>query len=216
MSGKIIKGGASESSPDNLEDMGLSSLARDRQVIKGDVVDALGSADKIIQDAKQKARKIIEQAKAAEAKMLSGAHEEGYEKGLQELNDIILRFKQEYRAVLENSEKELLKLSLKVAERIIGEALTLEPSLLLDIIHNALQSIKYQKEIRIRIHPDKLNFLKENKMQLYARLGESKEIEIVGDSLVTCDGCIIDTEIGTIDARLETQLKVLEKIFLKS
>jgi len=86
---------------------------------------------------------------------------------------------------------------------------------MLEIIHKAIESLKYQKEIRIRVNPDDLGFLKENKMQLYTMLGESKEIEIVEDALVGRGGCIIDTEIGTIDARLETQLRVIEKLFAR-
>jgi len=216
MQGKIIKGGLPDDSADDRNDLDLSSLAKDRQVLKGNVVEALDSADKIIQEARVKAASILEEARRNSEDMLNKAQEEGYEKGLAELNETILTFKQQYREILNNAEKDLLQLSLKVAERIIGRALDLEPALLLEIIHNALQSIKYQREIRIRVNPEHVPYLKENKMQLYAMLGESKEIEIVEDPLVKGDGCIIDTEIGTIDARLETQLRVVEKFLIKT
>jgi type III secretion protein L len=216
MQGKIIKGGVPEDSSGDSNDLNLSSLAKDRQVLKGNVVEALDSAEKIIQEAKNKAEEILEKARQTKEEMLAKAQEEGYEQGLAELNETILKFKSEYGQILSNSEKDLLQLSLKIAERIIGRALDMQPELLLDIIHNALQSIKYQREIRIRVNPEHLPYLKENKMQLYAMLGESKEIEIVEDPLVEGDGCIIDTEIGTIDARLETQLRVIEKFLIKT
>ncbi|MBN2432367.1 MAG: hypothetical protein JXQ27_12905 [Acidobacteria bacterium] len=216
MQGKIIKGGLPGDSADDRNDLDLSSLAKDRQVLKGNVVEALDSADKIIQEARDKAAAILEEARHNSEEMRQKAQGEGYETGLAELNETILKFKQEYREILNNAEKDLLQLSLKVAERIIGRALDMEPALLLDIIHNALQSIKYQREIRIRVNPEHVPYLKENKMQLYAMLGESKEIEIVEDPLVKGDGCIIDTEIGTIDARLETQLRVVEKFLIKT
>lgn len=215
MTGKIIKGTQPDESSPGLEKVGLSTLAGERHFLKGDVVQALASAEKIVEDARLQAQAIVDRAKAEEAGLRQRAQEEGYAEGLRELNQTILDFRTRYRAILENAEPEVLRLSLRIVERIIGKALELDPLLLVDIIHKALQSLKYQREIRIKIHPDDVSFLKANKMQLYTKLGESKEIEIVGDALVAHGGCIIDTEIGTIDARLETQLKVIEKILFK-
>ena len=216
MSGKIIKGGMPEETAPGTEKLNLSSLAGEKAVLKGDVVQALSAAERIVEEARQRAREIVEKAQAEQAAIREQSNREGYEEGLRQLNDIIADAKRKYGKILEGAEAELLKLSLKIAERIVGKALDLDRSILLDIIHKAIQSLKYQKEIRIRIHPDDVAYLKEQKMQLYAMLGESKEIEVVEDLLVARGGCIIDTEIGTIDARLETQLKVMERKLIKS
>jgi type III secretion protein L len=216
MSGKIIKGGMPEETSPGTEKLNLSSLAGEKAVLKGDVVQALSSAERIVEEARQRAREIVEKAQADQAAIREQSGREGYEEGLRQLNEIISDAKRKYGKILEGAETELLKLSLKIAERIVGKALELDRSILLDIIHKAIQSLKYQKEIRIRIHPDDVAYLKDQKMQLYAMLGESKEIEVVEDPLVGKGGCIIDTEIGTIDARLETQLKVMERTLIKS
>ncbi len=216
MSGKIIKGGMPEEPTSGTDKLSLSSLAGDKAVLKGDVVQALSSAERIVEEARQRAREIVEKAQAEQAAIREQSSREGYEEGLGQLNDIIADAKRKYGKILEGAESELLKLSLKIAERIVGKALEMDRSILLDIIHKAIQSLKYQKEIRIRIHPEDVAYLKDQKMQLYAMLGESKEIEVVEDPLVGRGGCIIDTEIGTIDARLETQLKVMERKLIKS
>lgn len=216
MSGKIIKGGMSEEPTSGTDKLTLSSLAGDKAVLKGDVVQALSSAERIVEEARQRAREIVEKAQAEQVAIREQSSRDGYEEGLGQLNDIIADAKRKYGKILEGAESELLKLSLKIAERIVGKALEMDRSVLLDIIHKAIQSLKYQKEIRIRIHPEDVAYLKDQKMQLYAMLGESKEIEVVEDPLVGRGGCIIDTEIGTIDARLETQLKVMERKLIKS
>lgn len=216
MSGKIIKGGMPEETSPGTEKLNLSSLAGEKAVLKGDVVQALSSAERIVEEARQRAREIVEKAQADQAAIREQSGREGYEEGLRQLNEVISDAKRKYGKILAGAETELLKLSLKIAERIVGKALELDRSILLDIIHKAIQSLKYQKEIRIRIHPDDVAYLKDQKMQLYAMLGESKEIEVVEDPLVGKGGCIIDTEIGTIDARLETQLKVMERTLIKS
>ena len=185
-------------------------------MLKGDVVQALSAAERIVEESRQRAREIVEKAQAEQAAIREQSSREGYEDGLRQLNEVIADAKRKYGKILEGAESELLRLSLKIAERIVGKALELDRSILLDIIHKAIQSLKYQKEIRIRIHPEDVAYLKDQKMQLYAMLGESKEIEVVEDPLVRRGGCIIDTEIGTIDARLETQLKVMERTLIKS
>jgi type III secretion protein L len=39
-------------------------------------------------------------------------------------------------------------------------------------------------------------------------------VDIVPDPKVASGGCIIESEVGTVDARLETQLRALEKALL--
>jgi flagellar biosynthesis/type III secretory pathway protein FliH len=46
-------------------------------------------------------------------------------------------------------------------------------------------------------------------------LGASSEIEIVAAASVPAGGCVIDSELGIIDARLETQLKCLEEVLVR-
>jgi len=209
MSSKIIKGTPGDESASGIDKTGRTAASGEGVVLKSDVVHAMGSAEKIIAEARDKARELLDQAKAEAAAIRAEAQRSGYEEGLTQLNRILHEAKTQYGRMLHDSEPEMF------AERIIGHCVEVTPQVMLEIIHKAIESLKYQKEIRIRVNPDDLGFLKENKMQLYTMLGESKEIEIVEDALVGRGGCIIDTEIGTIDARLETQLRVIEKLFAR-
>lgn len=208
---KIIKGSSGED-PSALSDpTSVGALSGDRPVLKGDIVLALETAERIVKDAKEKATGIIVEARREESAIREKAVEEGREEGLRRWVEAIRDCREKYRRMMESGEPEMLKISLKVAERIVGKALEMDPAVIIDIIHQALNPLKYQKEIRIRIHTQDLAVLKANKLELLARLGENKEIDVVDDPLVPRGGCIIDTEIGTIDARLDTQLRVFEK-----
>ena len=46
--------------------------------------------------------------------------------------------------------------------------------------------------------------------------GRVRFLDIVADPKVNLGGCIIESESGAVDARLETQLRVLERAMLKS
>lgn len=213
MSKQIIKGGLPDSLPD--PNPTRTGFGGDTPVLKGDVVQAMDTAERILADAKAQAEAIVAKAQAEAESVTGKAYEEGYEAGLRNLTETITHFKQTYQNMLRGAEKDIVRLSLKVAERVVGRTLETDPGLLLDIIHNAMQALKYQRQLRIRVHPSRVAYLRENRGQLYAMLGESKEIEVVEDDLVTDCGCVIDTEIGSVDARLETQLRVLEQILLK-
>jgi type III secretion protein L len=43
----------------------------------------------------------------------------------------------------------------------------------------------------------------------------SNEIEIVASTSVPRGGCLIESELGVVDARLETQLKCLEDVLVR-
>jgi len=215
MSSKIIKGTPGDESVPGADKASRPVVAGEGVVLKSDVVHAMSSAEKILAEARENARELLDKAKADAAGIREEARRAGYEEGLTQLTQTIHDAKTQYGRMLNNSEQEMLKLSLKIAERIIGRCVEVEPHMMLEIIHKAIESLKYQKEIRIRVNPEDLGYPKDNKMELYTMLGESKEIEIVEDLLVGRGGCIIDTEIGTIDARLETQLRVVEKLFAR-
>jgi len=56
--------------------------------------------------------------------------------------------------------------------------------------------------------------LREHKRELIDQLGRAKDIEIREDDALTQGSMIIETDAGTIDARLETQLQVIERVLM--
>ena len=79
-----------------------------------------------------------------------------------------------------------------------------------DLIRQALHAAIGQK-IMILVNPKDLEEVKKNQVNLMQALDASKTLQIRADEKVAPHGCLIETEIGTIDAQLATQLAAIRK-----
>jgi flagellar biosynthesis/type III secretory pathway protein FliH len=109
----------------------------------------------------------------------------------------------------------MLRLSIRVAEKIVGEQLRLHPESIVEIVREVLKSIRPGKHLTIQVNPADAQYARARIDRLKEALGTSSEIEIVAAANVAPGGCVIESELGIIDARLETQLKCLEDALVK-
>ena len=210
MKGRLIKG-----EPEPPEKGGSSgSASSGGKVIKKDVHDAREQKKKILGEAEEEATGIIDKAKADAEKIRSEARDEGYEEGIGKLNDLLLEFHRKRDRMIEDSRSDLLRLSVRIAEKVLGRELEENEDALADIVIKAIRGIRHEKRIQIRVHPDDLEKIRSKRQKLLDEVGAGKELEFQEDRSVSPGGCIVETDLGIIDARLDTQLRVLERALL--
>ena len=104
-----------------------------------------------------------------------------------------------------------IALAAKMAERIVGRAVTLAPETMAEIASEALAGCRPGAgTVRVRIHPDDLPAVEARRAALEAG-APLAALELVADEAVGRHGCVIETPQGRVDARLETQLAALER-----
>jgi flagellar biosynthesis/type III secretory pathway protein FliH len=69
--------------------------------------------------------------------------------------------------------------------------------------------------IRLRVHPDDEAPVTARRDALAARAPGAAALDIVADETVGRHGCVVETAVGRVDARLETQLAALERALLE-
>jgi flagellar biosynthesis/type III secretory pathway protein FliH len=67
----------------------------------------------------------------------------------------------------------------------------------------------------VRVHPDDVAAVTVRRDALAARAPAGAALDIVADEAVGRHGCVIETALGRVDARLETQLAALERALLE-
>src|SRR5262249_49744770 len=97
-------------------------------------------------------------------------------------------------------------LAAKMAERIVGRAGALDPSVMAEIAGEALAACRPRGRVGLRAHPDDLAALEARCEALLARLPAGTTLELVPDETVGRAGCIVETSVGRVDARLEAQI----------
>jgi type III secretion system HrpE/YscL family protein len=183
-------------------------------LIKRDIQCAASQAQQIIERANQEAQEIQEAAHQQAKQILDEARKTGYDSGLAKWNELLAgSLRQRDRFISEN-ETALVQLAVRIAEKIIGEEVQVSPERIVSLVQQAGQSLRRAKNIVIRVHPNQSAALLKNVVDLNGLLGPGKEIEVTPDENVALNGCIFETEIGTIDAQLETQLHLLERALL--
>lgn len=199
------------------ESVAIGMPASSGRVIRKDVREALTDAQKIVQQAREEAARIKKQAE----EILQKIHEErererkkgqdeGRQKGLAEVSQKIVAATHEKERLFRDIERDIIRLTYDIAEKIIGRDLHEREGAVVDLIRQALHASIGQKVV-ILVNPQDLDVVKRNQQSLMQALDASKTIQIRADDKVAPKGCLIDTEIGTIDAQLETQLSAVRK-----
>ena len=216
--GKVIKrgdAGTGDISPDTgFADV---SVARRPGIIRSDTVDAKGEAQRILERAEAEAEEIRSQARVEAEKLKAQAYELGLKEGKNaaaaKLSEVVAKTSQRLAQVEAQVEPQLRELALTIARKILGRELEFHPEAVVDIVKQALSDkARQRREIFLRVNPDDLQYIRDHKPELLEVLSRAKEIGIREDPDVAVHGVVIETDAGMIDAQLETQLAVFERV----
>jgi type III secretion protein L len=199
--GKIIKRAALKDAPPL------------RGVVKRPVIDALAEARRLVAEAKAEAASIRASAEASARGLREAAYREGYEDGLLELNEHLLAARDTRAEALVGVEQEVLRLSVKIAAKIIGRELKRDDATLADIVASALRNVQPQEMLVVRINPADAPLVQEHRERLDPT-ARALRLDLVPDPRVARGGCVIESPSGTVDAQLDTQLRSLERALL--
>lgn len=184
------------------------------KVLKREVYEATREARDLIAQAQEKARQIVEEAQRECERVREQARQEGQTQGLAEWNDILVRMRQHADEMAKNWEENMLHLSIEIARKIIGQELHQHPDTILAIIREVLKTTRVGKRLILQVNESQADYVRSQVQQLKQFLGGG-DIEVVASTAVEAGGCMIDSELGIIDARLDTQLKCLEEALVR-
>ncbi len=170
-------------------------------------------------DAQEKQKVVDIYTKAQQEGYLAGL-EAGKEKSQQELTaslkqitDLFHSLKDIHELLFQEMENSAVEVVFEAITKIIGHAAT-DKKLAYDITREAIEQVKGRDKIIVRVSIKDYEMVKaalnqENTGELLA-----KNISVIADNLVQLGGCLIETEAGHLDARLEIQLQRLKDTLL--
>lgn len=100
----------------------------------------------------------------------------------------------------------VIRLAAAIASRLLGHELRVDPDGAREMIRQALQLAVGASRIRVRLHGDDAALLGPQASEVVRAFASCGEAEIIPDNSLTRGGCLIETQHGQIDARLETVL----------
>jgi len=108
-------------------------------------------------------------------------------------------------------EEQVVRLTLAIAHKILHREAQVDPLLLTGILRVALEKIGSNTNTRLRAHPSDIKVWRD----YFAQARENFPApELIGDPEIQSGRCVLETELGTTEIGLETQLKEIEQGFL--
>lgn len=136
-----------------------------------------------------------------------------FETVLNSLREAILELEKVKKEICFNAEKEIVELALAIAKKIVGHEVTTKKELILRVVKEALKKVSDRDKINIRINPSDFQVCRDAKFQLSDLVDNTESIIFEEDDKICRGGCVIETNLGDIDARIQEQLRVVEETF---
>lgn len=187
---------------------------KDIRVMKGGVVREVQAVQNYLRQACQEARQIVASAAEDVQKAQLEARETGRAEAFAELFDELKRARNEYDRLMSGAEADMIELAFQIARQIIGHSIEVDSGVLRDIVAKSLVHVRGKRQIVVFVHPEDLPKIEVLRHEL-AQEVEGAALYFGGDAQVERGGCVIETESGRLDARLEVQLNVLRGVLLK-
>lgn len=111
--------------------------------------------------------------------------------------------------VLRESEDELINLVMLVARKVIIREVAQDRCILAGVVKSALSALSSREEVTIRLNPDDFALLETGREECLQKELLSERLQLKADSTIASGFCQIDTEMGTIDAGLNSQLEAV-------
>jgi len=144
---------------------------------------------------------------------LNDGLKEGKELAERELIDVLRALRDSSKTItslrekiLRESEDEIVNLIMLVARKVIIHEVTQNRSILTGVVHNAIAELSDRQEITVHINPDDYLLVTSGRDDSLLKDLRSEHLSIKPDHSVESGFCLVDTEIGTIDASLDGQL----------
>lgn len=106
-------------------------------------------------------------------------------------------------------------LVMAIVEKIIYNKINVDESFIAQIVTNALQSTQNEQDIIVQVNPDDKKLLEKYWHKILKAQNRIAAIELEGNPAISKGGCLLKTSHGSIDAQIENQLSVIEKLLVK-
>lgn len=137
------------------------------------------------------------------------------EKELQEqfhsLQALIHSLQEQQANLVQQSEKALLELTFRIAEKIVSTISSEQGDLIRHTLNKILRKEQLNNKLKIFVNPRDAEQVRGIEDSLRKTMPDLRHIGLIEDNSIACGGCLIESGLGKFDARIESQLSELEK-----
>ncbi len=187
-------------------------------------------AQKIVSEAKVQADDVAAKAQIEKEDLKKNGYDEGYKSGLEEgynsgkaevtrlierTHKILETVMSRREEILNETEEQIVQLVLLISKKVVKIMSENQKQVVMANVLSALKKVKTRGTVTIRVNMEDVKLITEHSQEFTAQVEGVEGITVVEDSSVDKGGCIVETDFGSIDARVASQLSELETKILE-
>ena len=192
------------------------------------IEDATADAQALLEEARQRSLELIDEAERGVTAIENEARTRGHEQGSQDgraaaeaemeemlatMRGLVEMARAERHKIIESSEGELLRLALSIAERVLNAHVAMDQSTVLEMTRSAIARVVNRETVTVRVNPADIEVMREHRDRLMA-MNDVEHLRLIEDQRVDRGGVVIETDSGTIDGKISTQLREVRRVLM--
>ena len=197
------------------DDTGLTPEERAARIIAG----ARREADRALEDARAEAQ--IIRRRAREEGCEEG-RQAGMEQAMREYEDVLGIMARtadaivsQADALVRGSERDIARLAVAVAGKVIQRSVEQDPEIVLEIARAAISQTEGTRSVVLRVSPKDMELVLSAHDELVKSSPDLRNLKVVEDPRIERGGCVVEMEVGHVDARIDEQLSEIERVFME-
>jgi flagellar assembly protein FliH len=112
---------------------------------------------------------------------------------------------------VERMESETVRLALAIAKKVIGHETEHGP-VISHVLKAAMNQVADSRHLTVRLNPKDIDTVNGFKQELLLADDFGSVLRLEADEMIQQGGCIIETKLGDLDARIDQQIKIIEEL----
>ena len=193
-----------------LRELGFS-LAAGSHILSPDAAEELHEAASLLEVAEQQAARIREEAEVAFDIQKARGHAEGRREAEEQAAARLIDETHLLAGRLQALETDVVNIVIDCVRQILHEYD--DRDLAQSLVHNALQRMRSEKTVQLRVPPSRVKDIRASTDQLLREFAEIELIDVVADDRLELHRLVVESPTGRIDLDLEQGVERLRSIF---
>ena len=188
--------------------------------------DASADAEALLRDAKERSLELVQEAERRANALHEAAKSEGFEQGvsdgraaasaemdemLETMRGLIEMARAERHKIVEGAEPEIVRLAVAVAERVLAQHIAVDRETVVEMTRSAVARLVNRETVTVRVNPADIEAMRDHRDRIMS-MNAIDNMRIIEDQRVDRGGVVLETEAGTIDAKVSTQLREVRRL----
>ena len=100
-----------------------------------------------------------------------------------------------------------------IARKIVCNEIRVKKDTVVNVVKEAVKKVEGNEKVKVKLSRKDFQFIKGEKPAIIDKINNIENVSFEMEESIPDGGCIIETESGNIDARLERQFQAVEEAF---